>query len=222
MQSSTLYRKAEAAGREEAVSGAMYNLILGGMLVWGFAINFLMVKYLPVQVLAVNPIVFLVAFLALCFGGIWIVNRTESAAVAFIGYTMIVAPIGISVYANVAASARETVILAFQYTSLISIGMMALGTIFPVFFRRISGALFIALLFAFAVMVLSIFFPSLEAGGWLDKLILVIFCGYIGYDWGVANSLPQTPLNAIRGAAMLYIDIINLFITILRLLSRRD
>lgn len=50
-----------------------------------------------------------------------------------------------------------------------------------------------------------------------DWLVALIFCGYIGYDWGRANQIPKTLDNAIDSAAALYMDIINLFLRILNL-----
>lgn len=43
----------------------------------------------------------------------------------------------------------------------------------------------------------------------------------IGYDWGRANRIPKTTDNAIDSAAAIYIDIINLFVRILRIMGRR-
>ena len=56
---------------------------------------------------------------------------------------------------------------------------------------------------------------------WIDWAVVFIFCGYIGYDWGRANRIPKTVDNAIDSAAALYMDIINLFLRILRILGRR-
>ncbi len=47
------------------------------------------------------------------------------------------------------------------------------------------------------------------------------FCGYIGYDWGRANQIPKTMDNAVDSAAALYMDIINLFLRILRIMGRK-
>ena len=49
----------------------------------------------------------------------------------------------------------------------------------------------------------------------------MIFCGYIGVDWGRANRIPKTVDNAVDSAAALYMDIINLFLRLLRLTGRR-
>ncbi len=47
------------------------------------------------------------------------------------------------------------------------------------------------------------------------------FCGYIGVDWGRANQIERTVDNAIDSAAALYLDIINLFLRILRIMSKK-
>ena len=57
--------------------------------------------------------------------------------------------------------------------------------------------------------------------GILDWIVVLIFCGYIGYDWSRANQIPKTIDNAIDSAAALYMDIINLFLRILRILGRK-
>jgi FtsH-binding integral membrane protein len=54
----------------------------------------------------------------------------------------------------------------------------------------------------------------------IDWIVVLIFCGYIGYDWGRANQIPKTYDNAVDSAAALYMDIINLFLRILRILGR--
>ena len=56
--------------------------------------------------------------------------------------------------------------------------------------------------------------------GLIDYIVVLIFCGYIGYDWAKANALPKTYDNAIDSAANLYVDIVNLFLRILRILAR--
>lgn len=57
--------------------------------------------------------------------------------------------------------------------------------------------------------------------GVTDWIVAAIFCGYVGYDWGRANNIPKTLDNAVDSAAALYMDIINLFLRILRILGRK-
>ncbi len=54
----------------------------------------------------------------------------------------------------------------------------------------------------------------------IDGAVALLFCGYIGYDWARANQIPKTVDNAIDSAAALYMDIINLFLRILRIMGR--
>ena len=54
-----------------------------------------------------------------------------------------------------------------------------------------------------------------------DFLVVGIMAGYIGYDWARAQALPKTLDNAVDSAAALYVDIVILFLRLLRLFSRR-
>lgn len=58
--------------------------------------------------------------------------------------------------------------------------------------------------------------------GIFDYLVVLIFCGYVGYDWARANACAKTVDNAVDCAAELYIDIVNLFVRILSILSRSN
>jgi FtsH-binding integral membrane protein len=57
--------------------------------------------------------------------------------------------------------------------------------------------------------------------GVMDWIVAAIFCGYIGVDWGRANRIKRTPNNVVDSAASLYLDIINLFMRVLEIISRR-
>ena len=47
----------------------------------------------------------------------------------------------------------------------------------------------------------------------------IIFSLYIGYDWARANTCARTVDNAIDLSASLYLDIINLFLRIVAIMS---
>ena len=98
--------------------------------------------------------------------------------------------------------------------------MMVLGSLFPQFFAKIAGALTIALLIVIVVELVEIFIFKMHHGI-IDWIVVVIFCGYVGYDWGRANQILKTLDNAVDSAASLYMDIINLFLRILRIMGRR-
>jgi FtsH-binding integral membrane protein len=109
---------------------------------------------------------------------------------------------------------------AVRITGMVTAVMMCLGTMYPAFFQKIVGGLTIALIAVIVIELIEIFVFGIHHGI-LDWAVVLIFCGYIGYDWARANNIPKTVDNAIDCAAALYIDIINLFLRVLSILGRR-
>ena len=56
---------------------------------------------------------------------------------------------------------------------------------------------------------------------WLDYLFVAIFSLYLGFDWARANAYPPTVRNAILSATQIYLDIVNIFVRLLSIFSRR-
>lgn len=203
------------------VSDVVYNLTLGLTLCWGFAVNWLMVTNIdPNSIAAINPWVFFIGYFASCFVGIYLFNKSSNPAVSFIGYNFVVVPFGLIVNMAVARYDPDIVAQAMRVTGAVTVGMMCFGSLFPAFFQRIAGALSIALLLVIIVELVEVFVFGIHHGI-LDWIVVLIFCGYIGYDWARANQIPKTLDNAVDSAAALYMDIINLFLRILRILGSR-
>ncbi len=214
-----VFKRTEANG--ELISDGLYNLVIGLALCWGFAVNWWMVKNIPAaSIAAVHPLLFFAGYFALCLAGVWLFNSSRNPAVSFLGYNLVVVPFGFIINLVVARYDPSLVLEAMRITGTVVAGMMVLGSLFPAFFRRIHGALTAALLLVIAVELVDIFFLHKDPG-FIDWVVVFIFCGYVGYDWGRANSIPKTLDNAIDSAAALYMDIINLFLRILRILGKR-
>ncbi len=212
------FNRVEAVGTE--IGANFYNLVIGLVLCWGFFVNYLIVKNVSYESIAgINPIIFLLLYLGSCFFGVYLYSRSDNPAVSFIGYNFVVVPFGLIVNLVVHQYDPAIVLAAIRVTGLVTVCMMFLGTLFPVFFQRIVGALTIALIIVIIVEVVEVFIFRIHHGI-LDWAVVLIFCGYIGYDWGRANRIPKTLDNAIDCAAALYMDIINLFIRILRIMGR--
>ena len=130
-------------------------------------------------------------------------------------------PFGLIVNMVVSNYNPDVVANAIQVTGFVTMAMMVLGSLYPKFFQKIQSALGISLIIVIVVeLIMSlVFHKNLEI---IDWIVVIIFCGYIGYDWGRANRVPKTVDNAIDCAAALYMDIINLFIRLLRIMGRRD
>jgi len=219
MNLSNVFSRDERTSSGSLISGNLYNLVIGLVLCWGFFINYLIVTNIPAQSLAkINPFIFLIGYFVSCFFGISLFKSSDNPFISFIGYNFVVVPFGFII--NMVVSQYDPMIVqeAIRITGLVTAFMMLLGTLFPNFFRKIIGGLTIALIAVIVIELIEILIFKVHHG-FFDYIVVLIFCGYIGYDWARANSIPKTLDNAVDSAASLYIDIINLFIRILRIVG---
>jgi len=206
---------------DDVVNSPIYNLIIGLTLCWGFAVNWLMVAYItPSSIANINPWVFFIVYFASCFFGVYLFESSNNPMVSFVGYNFVVVPFGLIINLVVSRYNPSIVSEAIRITGIVTVMMMCLGTLFPVFFQKISGALTVALLMVIIVELVEVFVFHIHHGI-IDWVVVLIFCGYIGYDWGRANKIPKTVDNAVDSAASLYMDIINLFVRVLRIIGRK-
>lgn len=211
----------QASLDDRPISAAAYNLIIGLTLCWGFLVNWWMVGNVSVEwIRGINPWIFYIGYFAACLTGAYLFSSSNDPGVSFLGYNLVVVPFGLIINLVVSRYDPQLVLDAIRITGLVTIGMMCAGSLFPAFFQRIGSALTIALLLVIVVELVEIFVFGVHHGI-LDWIVAVIFCGYIGYDWARANQIPKTLDNAIDSAAALYMDIINLFLRVLRILGRK-
>ncbi len=201
-----------------------YNLIIGGVLLYGFLINCFMVAFCSdaAMNLMSNYGMFLISYFVMIFVGSLMIHMSSNPVVSFIGYNFIVIPLGlvlsVTLNAYVDAGFSSTITLAFIITAIVTLVMMFVSSLCPNFFLSIGKTLFLSLLVTIIVEVVCILLGL--PLGIIDGIVVLIFCGYIGYDWARANSCAKTVDNAVDSASELYIDIINLFLRILRILAR--
>lgn len=218
MFKSDVWTRTQSSGA--VVSDATYNMVIGVVLCWGFFINWLIVRYVdPALLRGINPWVFFIGYFASCFYGVYLFNTSEEPAISFIGYNFVVVPFGVIVNLVVSRYDPNLVLEAIRVTAMVTIVMMTLGVLFADFFRRIETALFIALAAVILIELFHIFILHMPRS-WTDWVVVLIFCGYVGVDWGRANRIPKTLDNAIDSAAAIYMDVINLFLRILSILGR--
>lgn len=216
-----VFDRTELDSGATVISDSTYNLIMGLVLCWGFFINWLIVKNISYRALAsIHPLVFFIGYFASCLLGIYLFTKFDAPIVSFIGYNLVVIPFGAVINLVVHNYDPSLVVQAMKITGIVTGTMMILGTLFPAFFKRIAAALSISLLLVIIWELFDIFILRIHHGI-IDWIVVFIFCGYVGYDWGRANQIPKTVDNAVDSAAALYMDIINLFLRILRILGRR-
>ncbi len=203
---------------------ANYNLAIGLILLYGFGVNYLMIRFATPYFLDMNPILLIVAYFVLALIGMCMSRFSDSPLLSFIGYTLVVIPLGMVLCVCLAGYGATVIANTAIVTVLVTFVMTLCGTLFPRIFLSMERALGIALLVVIIVelicgLLLKFYLPTI----W-DALVALIFCGYIGYDWANAQLRPHTLDNAIDACVGLYLDIVNLFLRILSIVGdgRRD
>ncbi len=152
--------------------------------------------------------------------GIVIATKSENPAISFLGYLMVAIPFGMLLGPTLNQYSPEVVHKAMLYTAATTLVMGTAGVMYPGFFSKIGGALFMALIGLVVVRVIGIFVPALGNMSIIDYIAAGIFSLYIGYDMYRASAMPHTLDNAVDTALSLYLDIINLFMSLLRIFGK--
>ncbi len=202
------------------ISDRAYNAIIGGVLLWGFLINTITCYFFTDEIVQLDAKFIIITYFCSCIAGTLLVHDSKNAFVSFIGYNLIVAPVGILLSVALSQVDSGLIFRAFLVTTLVTIIMLVSSTILPEFFLSLRTTLMISLLAVIIAEPLMTIFLRVNAGIF-DWIVVLIFCGYIGYDWSMANQYQKTVNNAVDSAADLYLDIINLFLRILRIFSRK-
>lgn len=214
--------RTETQRQSHTISAGMFNFIIGMVLLYGFALNWYIVETIPVDsIKAINPWLFFGGYFVSCIAGISMFNESKNPLISFLGYNLVAVPFGLVVSLIVSDYSTDIVVKAMQATTMVTVGMMFVATIFPSFFKSIGSALFWALLISIVVELLMIFVFKQKLSV-IDWIVALIFCGYIGFDWAMANSVERTFDNAVDSAAELYMDIINLFVRILSIMGKKN
>ena len=203
----------------DSISPKAYNAVIGGCLAYGFIMNAIMAMVASTFFMEMNYLVFLIGYFVCVLIGTFMVNASHNPIVSFIGYNFIVVPIGALLAICLPFYSSSLIIAAALVTAVITIAMMILGMVFPGFFSKLGPVLFISLLVGVIVEIIAMLLGY--GGDIFNWLFVVIFSLYIGYDWHRAQFYPKTVDNAIDSAVDLYLDIINLFIRLLNLLSKK-
>lgn len=204
----------------QIVSPRTYNLVLGLTVLWGLGINAIMCATMGDFALSMNPIAFTIFYLVCAIAGIVIAAKSANPVISFVGYNMVVIPLGLELTAVVAAVGginTDIVLYAFVDTMLITAIMVVASMAFPNFFARIGGVLFAGLI---GVLVVSLISTLLGFSGvWISVICAVLFSFYIGYDFYRSQQYAMTIDNAVDSAIDIYMDIAILFMHLVEIFA---
>ena len=166
------------------------------------------------------------------FAGIFISLGSKNAVISFLGLELLATSFGVMLTSSMQAYAIKAEMGGYDFVDLVQEAMMltgaatvvmgVLGYQFSEWFKGLGGILFGALsallVLMFGEIILSMFgftFNSI----WISWVAVIIFCGYIGYDIGRVTDMERNADNAVDSAVALYLDIVNLFLHIIRILA---
>ena len=208
----------ERSGVDVMTRNAFY-LVMGCILSWGFVLTYIVSS----MTAAWHPGVFEFLIIGLVFPLVGVfLSANGDALVSFIGFNLVVVPFGAilgPVLAQYELAQPGIVGEAAQLTATTTGVMAVSGLLFPNFYRSIGGALFGALTALLVVLIASFFVPALMDFTIIHYLAAGLFSLYIGFDMYRASEIPATLDNAVDVCVSLYLDILNLFLWVLRILG---
>ena len=213
------------SGEADRLSSRSYNLALTGLLDYGLLLNAVMVYYfaepLRQMLIGVSSWVLLLGYLVPTLIGVLMAAKSTNPMVSFIGYNLVVLPIGVLLSLLLLGFPVGIVVKAMALTGMVTATMMLLAIIRPQFFLGLGRTLFLTLIIGIVAEVVATWLLGYR-GEIFDWVFVIIFSGYIGYDVAKSQAYPKTLDNAVDSALDIYLDILNLFIRLLSILGRRE
>lgn len=213
------------SGVGDQISVRRYNAVMLLTLLWGFLVNTVMVYCFAIPIMrllsGVGPLWIFIGYFVLAIAGIAISARSANPWISFLGYNLLVLPIGVLLCLILPGIPVAIVTKALLLTGIVTATMTLLGLVVPNVFLGMGRTLFIALIVGILAELVATFLFH-YTGTAFDWLFVVLFSGYIGYDVAKSQIYPKTVDNAVDCALDIYLDIINIFIRLLALLSRKE
>lgn len=198
-----------------------FNLLLGLFILYGVMVNVLTSYLMSEHIFTTEQIIAVLVLSLVCgIAGVIIALKNDEPLVSFLGYNMLVIPFGLMLSIVVQQYSPTAIFEAFLLTAMIMIVMIIAATIKPEWFEGMGTILFTALIGLIIAEVVCLFMGI--APLWISAISAGIFSCYIGYDWMCAQSGPKTIDAAIDNALNIYLDIINLFLDLLRIMGDND
>ncbi len=204
----------------DRISRRSFYFVIGSVLTWGFFVSYLISQATAAWEPSFWEYVLVGLFLPLA--GIIISSFSSNALISFVGFNLVTIPFGAilgPLLASIEIASPGAVTNAAMVTAGVTALMSLSGFMFPQFYSRLEGALFMALVCLLVVRILELFVPALQDIEAIHYLAAGLFALYIGFDMWRASEIPANLDNAVDVAVSLYLDILNLFLSLLRIFS---
>jgi FtsH-binding integral membrane protein len=169
--------------------------------------------------LQVNLLVKLILGSGIPIFGIFLMTIDNHIIYPIIGQHLVAISLGLFIAPYLNRYAPGVVLQASSLTMIITVFMGVLGYVKPNWFEGLQGPLFVALVSLILIRLIGLFFPQLNVFSWIDYVAAFIFSLYIGLDVYLLSKVPRTYSEAIRRGCSLYLDILNLFLSLLSIID---
>ncbi len=214
--------KKYGAHAKEELSATQYNGLIGIILLYGFCVNYLMIQKFTEVFLSWNLGLLLLGFMVLEIIGAIMSKASDNPIISLIGYNLLVIPTGAVFSVCLSGISPDLVKNVVLVTAAVTAIMLATSTFFPKVFCSMGSILLISLSAVVVVELFLVLIFGMTTPTLWHVIVALIFCGYIGYDWAVAQNVPYTVDNAIDVCVDLYLDIVNLSLRLLSIMKSSD
>lgn len=168
---------------------------------------------------------YLIFTLVLMFGGVFVAGFAKTAFWATFGYLMLSVGSGFLLGPSLNEFQTSAIIAAVWATVGVTVVASLIGVLYPKSLEHWGMYLFMALsglvILRFVHVGMVIYGMDAQTWYFVDYFAVALFSMYIVYDWNCAvRTLDHTPTNAIRYAVHMFLNILNLFVSFLRILKR--
>lgn len=170
---------------------------------------------------------FVLAVLVVSLAGVFVAQANDSSAISLVGYLMVTIPFGLLLGPVIGMYTEASVLRVLIVTTLVVVGLGAIGAIYPKSLESwgsfLVGALLVLLFGMFLAVPVGRMFgiPDSDALNFMDWVGILIFSGLIIFDMNRAMRVPATLDNAVDCAVAVYLDFINIFIRLLSLMGNK-
>ena len=200
-------------GGYSTISERTFFTSLAAFVLYGLLSTFVATFFAPVALSTVATVVLCITPFIGCF-----IAMSDNIGISFLGYNLITIPFGLLLAPLLNHYSPDVVSHSVLITAFITGLMGFAGITYPNLFKSLGSTLFYCLLGLILVRVLAIFIPGLNLTI-IDYFSAGLFSVYIGYDMWRASESSRNFGNALKIAVSLYLDILNLFLSILSILG---
>lgn len=197
-----------------------FNIAIGIILLWGFSVNAVMCIFLADVFQAWDRTLVPYGYGLMAVIGIRLSYSLNKPLLCFIGYNLVILPMGTVLCIAVEGISAATILRVCIITISLTVLMLVIAVINPEVFDSMEMIIFVSLAGAFVIEAVMSYF-KMTIPRWWDWVVILPFCGYIGYDWSNAQKYTRTLDGAIGCGTGLYLWIVNLFLRLLGRLKRQ-